>query len=159
MVIQKNNMSLKEKINQDFITAMKAKDLVVKSALSGIKSKITEAEKAKGNVELSDQDVLKVITTGIKQRKQSYDAFVLGNREDLATKEQDEIKVLEVYLPKQMTELEIQVEIRKIVQEGTQVSTNTQALIGKIVGEFNRRHQGMADVSVVKKFVTELINP
>jgi uncharacterized protein YqeY len=152
-------MSLKEKINADFITAMKEKNAVVKMALSGLKTKVTEAEKMNGNSELSDQEVLKVITTAIKQRKQSYDAFMLGNRNDLATKEQEEMKVLEVYLPKQMTEDEIGIAVREIMSNFDGVITNPQALIGKTIGEFNKQYQGMADINLVKTIITNLVNP
>jgi uncharacterized protein YqeY len=152
-------MSLKEKINADFITAMKEKNAVVKMALSGLKTKVTEAEKMNGNSELSDQEVLKVITTAIKQRKQSYDAFMLGNRNDLATKEQEEMKVLEVYLPKQMTEDEIGIAVREIMFNFDGVITNPQALIGKTIGEFNKQYQGMADINLVKTIITNLVNP
>jgi uncharacterized protein YqeY len=152
-------MSLKEKINTDFIIAMKAKALVVKSALSSVKAKITEGEKLNGNSELSDQEVLKVITTAIKQRKQSYDAFILGGREDLAIKEQEEMKVLEIYLPKQMTEEEIESAVTTIVQEMSAIGlVNSQALIGKTIGEFNKQYQGMADITLVKSIVNKLIN-
>lgn len=152
-------MSLKEKINTDFIIAMKSKDLVVKSALSSVKAKITEGEKLNGNSELSDQEVLKVITTAIKQRKQSYDAFILGGREDLAIKEQEEMKVLEIYLPKQMTEEEIESAVTTIVQEMSAIGlVNPQALIGKTIGEFNKQYQGMADITLVKSIVNKLIN-
>jgi uncharacterized protein YqeY len=152
-------MSLKEKINADFITAMKEKNAVAKMALSGLKTKVTEAEKMNGNSELSDQEVLKVITTAIKQRKQSYDAFMLGNRNDLATKEQEEMKVLEVYLPKQMTEDEIGIAVREIMFNFDGVITNPQALIGKTIGEFNKQYQGMADINLVKTIITNLVNP
>jgi uncharacterized protein YqeY len=152
-------MSLKEKINADFITAMKEKNAVAKMALSGLKTKVTEAEKMNGNSELSDQEVLKVITTAIKQRKQSYDAFMLGNRNDLATKEQEEMKVLEVYLPKQMTEDEIGIAVREIMSNFDGVITNPQALIGKTIGEFNKQYQGMADINLVKTIITNLVNP
>ena len=150
-------MSLKEKINTDFIIAMKAKALVVKSALSSIKAKITEGEKSNGNSELSDQEVLKVITTAIKQRKQSYDAFMLGGREDLAIKEQEEMKVLEIYLPKQMTPQEITDALTEIMQGFSGVVTNPQALVGKTIGEFNKRYQGCADIGIVKNIVNNLI--
>lgn len=151
-------MTLKEKINADFIVAMKAKDLVGKSALSSIKSKITEGEKSNGNSELSDQEVLKVVTTAIKQRKQSYDAFITGGREDLAVSEQEEMKVLEVYLPTQMTESEIETSLRNIVQHLSVTITNPQALTGKTIGEFNKQYPGMADITLVKSIVNTLIN-
>jgi len=68
-------MKLKETIQKDFIEAMKAKDVNAKAALSSLKSKITEAEKAKSNTELSEAEVIKVLTSAIKQRKQSIEEF------------------------------------------------------------------------------------
>ena len=82
--------TLKERIGNDFILAMKNKDEDGKSALRGIKSKITEAEKAKDNTDLSDEGVLKVLASAIKQRKQSIEEYKKGNREDLIRKENAE---------------------------------------------------------------------
>lgn len=147
--------TLKQKIQTDFITAMKNKELNTKSALSGIKAKITEAEKLKGNVELNDDEVIKVITSGIKQRKQSVDEFTKGNRLDLVVKEQDEIDVLEKYLPKQMTSEEIESVILTILNE-FEPGTNKQRLVGQTIGIFNKRYTGKADNSLVKQIVEKL---
>ena len=147
--------TLKQKIQTDFITAMKNKELNTKSALSGIKAKITEAEKLKGNVELNDDEVIKVITSGIKQRKQSVDEFTKGNRLDLVVKEQDEINVLEKYLPKQMTSEEIESVILTILNE-FEPGTNKQRLVGQTIGTFNKRYTGKADNSLVKQIVEKL---
>jgi uncharacterized protein YqeY len=68
-------MTLKQKIQSDFIKAMKAGDQNAKAALSSVKAKITEAEKVKANVELEDKDIIAILSTAIKQRKQSYDAL------------------------------------------------------------------------------------
>jgi uncharacterized protein YqeY len=150
-------MSLKENISADFIIAIKEKNENAKTALSGLKTKITESEKLNGNIELSDQEVIKVVTSAIKQRKQSYEAFMLGKREDLAIKEQEEIKVLEVYLPTQMTPQEITDALTEIMQGFSEVIKNPQALVGKTIGEFNKRYQGRADIGMVKNIVNNLI--
>ena len=79
-------MTIKERIQQDFILAMKAKDENAKSALSGVKSKITEAEKAKSNEALTDDEVIKVLTKAIKQREESQKIYEEAGREELARK-------------------------------------------------------------------------
>lgn len=149
--------TLKQKIQADFITAMKAKDEKTKTALSGLKSKITEAEKAKGNIELSDDEVVKVITSAIKQRKQSVEEFARGNRQDLVDKEQGEINVLERYMPKQMTEQEIEVSVKEIL-ETFEPGTIKQRLVGQTIGTFNKKYTGRADNSLVKQIVEKLAN-
>jgi uncharacterized protein YqeY len=156
--------TLKQKIQADFVTAMKNKDNIAKSALSGIKSKITEAEKLKGNIDLTDDDVIKVITTGIKQRKQSVDEFTKGNRTDLVEKEQGEISVLERYLSKQMSEEQIEQEIRIMVKfssdyigESAQQPINKQKLIGQTMGAFNKKYPGRADNALTKKIIEKLV--
>lgn len=149
-------MTLKEKIQQDFIVALKAKDEASKSALSSLKSKIIEAEKING-VELSDVDILKVINKGIKQREESIRLFIDGNRPELAVKESEEMLILKNYLPVQMTEEEIETAIREIIV-GLPVMTNANALSGKTMGEFNKRHQGKADAKLVKNIIDKVIN-
>ena len=99
--------TLKETIQEHFVVAMKAKDENAKSALSGIKAKITEAEKANGNNELTDAEVIKVLTKAIKQRRESQEIYEKAGREELARKEADEALVLERYMPAQMTPQEI----------------------------------------------------
>jgi uncharacterized protein YqeY len=146
---------LKEKIQVDFIVAIKAKDEKTKIALSGIKAKITEAEKTKGNVELSDDEVIKVITSGIKQRKQSVDEFTRGNRQDLADKELGEIEVLEKYLPKQMTSEEVEFEVKKILS-GFELGLNKQRLVGQTIGTFNKNFTGRANSTLVSQIVANL---
>lgn len=152
-------MTIKETIQQDFITAMKAKDEVAKAALSGIKAKITEVEKLKSGTVLSDADVTKVIASAVKQYKQSYDAFIAGDRSDLAEKEFQEMTVLQRYLPAEMSESEIRAALAEIMQDLSVVITNPIALIGKSIGEFNKKYTGRADVQTVKRIATDLANP
>lgn len=146
---------LKETIQADFVTAMKEKNTVGKTALSGLKAKITEAEKANGNQSLNDNEVIKVITSCIKQRKQSAEEFTKGNRPELAENELNEIKVLENYMPKQMTEDEIETEVRAIVITFDE-QDNRSKVIGQTIGQFNKKFTGMANMDTVKKIVEKI---
>lgn len=148
-------MTLKEQIQKDFISAMKNKDEITKSALSGLKSKITEAEKVNGN-ELSDDDILKVINKGIKQREESIRLFIEGNRPELAVNESAERLVLMNYLPPQMTDEEIETAVREIII-GLPVMTNANALSGKTMGEFNKKYQGKADSKRVSEIIKKVV--
>jgi uncharacterized protein YqeY len=134
---------------------MKEKNVVSKSALSGLKAKITEAEKSNGNQPLNDNEIIKVITSCIKQRKQSVEEFTKGNRLDLAENELNEIKVLEVYLPKQMTEEEIETEVR-IIMDTISDKSNVQRLVGQTIGQFNKKFTGTADISIVKNIIEKI---
>lgn len=149
-------MTLKEQIQKDFITAMKNKDESTKSALSGLKSKITEAEKVNGS-ELSDSDILKLINKGIKQREESIRLFIEGSRPELAVKESEERIVLMNYLPVQMTDEEIETAVREIIV-GLPTMTNANALSGKTMGEFNKKYQGKADSKRVSEIIKKVVS-
>jgi uncharacterized protein YqeY len=148
-------MKLKERIQNDFITAMKAKDENAKSALSGIKAKITEAEKANGNSEVSEAEVIKVISKAIKQREESGKIYEDAGRSEMARKEYDEAAVLSNYMPSQMTESEIEEEIKKIMAV-IDAGGNRNKLVGQTMGTFNKNFQGRADVSIVKNIIEKL---
>ena len=148
-------MNLKEKIQSDFITAIKAKDENAKTALSGIKAKITEAEKANGNSELSDAELIKVINKAIKQREEAQKIYSDAGREEMARKEADEACVLRNYMPSQMTEAEIEAEIKKIMAV-IDAGGNRNKLVGQTMGTFNKNFQGRADVSIVKNIIEKL---
>jgi uncharacterized protein YqeY len=148
-------MTLKEQIQKDFISSMKNKDEITKSTLSGLKAKITEGEKVNGT-ELSDADVLKVINKGIKQREESIRLFIDGGRPELAVKESEEMLVLKNYLPAQMTNEEIETAVREIIV-GLPVMTNSNALSGRTMGEFNKKYQGKADSKIVSEIIKKVV--
>lgn len=151
-------MTLKEKINADYITAFKAKDTVAKSALSGLKSKILEAEKAgPTGTELSDADVLKIVISTIKQRKQSVEEFTKAGRMDLVEQETLELAPIEAYLPKQMDDYEITSAVKELIAEFDGANLNIQALTGKVIGAFNKKFPGMASPIKVKEIIIENI--
>jgi uncharacterized protein YqeY len=150
-------MTLKERIQNDFIQAMKAKNEIAKTTLNSVKAQITVAEKANGNVSLEDAQTLKVITSAIKQRKQSIEAFTLAGRDELVSKENAEMSVLEAYLPKQMSQSEIESVVRVLVQSFPEVATNRNALIGKTMGAFTKQYQGQAEPQTVKAVIESLV--
>ena len=149
-------MTLKERIQRDFVVSMKEKNEAQKSALKMLKAKITETEKTKSNSDLNDDEIVRVITTSVKQRKQSIEEFQKFGRLDLVEKENAELAVLESYLPKQMTEAEIEAEAKAIMS--TIESGNKQRLVGQTIGQFNKKFTGRADNSLLKAIVEKLAN-
>jgi uncharacterized protein len=148
-------MTLKEKIQNDFIEAMKSKNNVVKTTLSGLKAKITEADKVNG-VEVSDDEILKIIIKSIKQLEESIKIYIDANRSDLAVKESEEKLVLKTYLPQEMTEDEIESAIREIVL-GLPTLPSLNATIGRTLGEFNKKYQGRADAKSVLNIISKVV--
>ena len=150
-------MIIREQINADFITAMKAKDEVAKMALNSIKAAITNAEKGNGTWVATNEEVIKIISKGIKQREESIKMYDLANRPELALKETKEVQVLRNYMPAQMSEQEITLALKEILQDFSVTIKNPQALVGKTIGEFNKKYQGRADIGTVKMIVNELV--
>jgi uncharacterized protein YqeY len=99
-------MTLKDKIIADMIAAMKAKDAERTSTLRMIKAAITNREKD-GGAEITDEDVLKLLRTQMKQRRDSVEQYEKGGRQDLADKEKAEIVIIEAYLPQGASQKDI----------------------------------------------------
>ena len=154
LIIQNTTILLKQKIQEDFISAMKSQNVISKNALNSLKSKITEAEKANSNKPLDESGIIKVITNAIKQRNQSIEEFTKGGRANLAQLEESEIKVLEVYLPAQLTPVEIKEKIAEIAVDFENLP-NQVAKMGRTMGAFNKKYQGQANPSLVKTLIEE----
>jgi uncharacterized protein len=129
-------MTLKEKINTDFMTAFKSKNMISKNILSVVKGEIQTIEKNIGSDNLSDAEVTKILTKTVKSLKET---ITLGNDE----KSKLELAIIEAYLPKQMSKEEVTSKVTELVNSGI-----TQ--IGDIMKEF-------ATLSVDKKMVSESI--
>ena len=149
-------MSLKDRINQDIKTAMKAKDQAALRALRAIKSAILLAETAEGrNGEpLSDDEGLKLLTKQAKQRKDSLTQYQANNREDLAKVESEELAIIERYLPKQLTSEEVETEVKSIIE---QVGANSMKDMGKVMGVATKKMAGRADGKVISQLVRQLL--
>lgn len=104
-------MTLKEKINADYMTAFKTKNTVAKNLLSVIKGEIQTIEKNTGVENMSDEDVIKILNKSVKSLKETQASFP-------STQTAEELFIVESYLPKQMSEDEIRVKIQELMNEG-----------------------------------------
>ncbi len=142
-------MSLKEKINQDFIAARKAKNKVVADVLTMVRTAIRykEIEKKK---ELADDEIMAVVSHEIKQRKDSMAQFSSGNRQDLVAKEKKELDILMAYLPAQLSESEITDLVSKAIKKS---GASGPKDMGKVMGLLMKDLKGKADGSLVQQLV------
>ena len=149
-------MSLEQKIMPELKAAMLAKDEKSMRSLRAIKAAIIVAKTAEGaGGELKEEDEVKLLQKLIKQRKDSLDIFTQQNRNDLAVKEQEEIEVIEKFLPKQLSQDELREEIRKIIAES---GAATPAEMGKVIGLANKQLAGRADGKTISLVVKELLS-
>lgn len=150
-------MSLKDTINQDIKTAMKAKDQAALRALRAIKSAILLAETEEGrdaNAPLSPEEDLKILIKQAKQRKDSVDQFEKNGREDLALTEKEELEVIERYLPKQMSPAELTEKVREIV---ARVGASSMKDMGKVMGVASQELAGKADGKAISSVVKQIL--
>ena len=144
-------MSLKERIEKDYIQAMKNKDEATVSTLRMFKSAIhnTEIQQKK---ELADADLASLVQSQIKLRQDSIVLFKKGNRPELAQKEEKEVDVLKQYLPEQMGEGDIRAIVKKAIQD---VNASSMQDMGKVMGKIMPELKGKTDGSLVSKIVKE----
>jgi hypothetical protein len=109
-------MSLKEKIISDMTAAMKARDAPRTSTLRMVKAAVVNREIEKGGA-LDDEEMMKLLRSLVKQRRDSVEQYEKGNRQDLANKEQAEIKVIEAYLPQAASREEIEAAVNRAITE------------------------------------------
>lgn len=142
---------LKENLEKDLIEAMKQHDDEKTSVLRMIKSAIQNKEIEKKQ-ELEDADVLTLIQSQIKSRRDSIEMYKKGERNDLAEKEQKEIDILTPYLPEQMSEDDVRVEVKNAI---TQTGASQISDMGKVMGVVMGKLKGKADGSMISKIVKE----
>ena len=148
-------MELEKRIQSDMVSAMKAKEAVRLASLRAIKAAIMLAKTAEGATgEVSDQDVVKIIQKLVKQRKESAQQYTDAGRPELAENELAEAAVMEVYLPKQLSEAEVEAELVKIIAE---VGASQPSDMGKVMGVATKRLAGLADGRVISTLVKKLL--
>ncbi|MEK6545582.1 MAG: GatB/YqeY domain-containing protein, partial [Nitrospinota bacterium] len=147
-------MSLKERLMEDMKDAMKKGEQIKLSAIrmvrAGIKNKEIELIR-----ELKDEDVIDVIKTAIKQRKDSFAQFLSGKRIDLAEREKKEIEILSVYLPEQMGEEDIRKRVREVILE---TGASTSRDMGRVMKLIMPELKGRADGQLINKVVQEMLS-
>lgn len=149
-------MSLFETISADIKSAMLARDKVRLEALRGIKKEFIEAKTAPGAAgELTDADAVKILTKMAKQRRESAKIYTEQNRPELAENELGELAVIEEYLPKQLSEAELEIALREII---AQVGATSPADMGAVMSVATRTLAGRADGRAISAKVRELLS-
>lgn len=148
---------LKQKLREELKQSMISRDGLKTSVLRMLLSALTYYEINKGGAgyEASDEDVLAVITKEVKQRKDSIEQFEKANRQELADKEKQELALLSVYLPQQLTKEEITSLVKDAVAKTGATSPQD---IGKVMGFLMPKIKGKADGNLVNKIVRENLN-
>lgn len=148
-------MNLFDQISEDIKKAMLAREKVRLEALRGIKKEFLEAKTAKGaNGELSDEMATKILVKMVKQRKESAKIYEENNRPELAENELAEAAVIEEYLPKQLSEEELENELKKIIAE---VGAEGPKDMGKVMGIATKQLAGRAEGKVISAKVKQLL--
>jgi len=141
--------ALKDRLRQDLTTAIKARDDVRSSTIRMVLAAITNAEVAgKVSRELSDEDVVGVLSTEAKKRREAAQAFADGGREEMAAKEQAEAAVIADYLPAQLSAEEISTLVAEAVERTGAAGEGMRAM-GKVMGVVTPQTKGRADGAAV----------
>jgi len=144
-----------DQISKDIIEAMKAKDAVRRDTLRNVKKYFLEAKTAPGaNDELSDADAMKILQKLAKQGRESADVYKQQGREDLAAEEMAQVEVIEQYLPKQLSQEELEAKLKEII---AQVGATTPQEMGKVMGVATKQLAGLADGKAIAATVRQLL--
>jgi uncharacterized protein YqeY len=147
-------MSIKEQIMDDMKHYMKEKNEVALNAIRLLRADIKNAEIDKQK-ELTDEEVIHIVSSSIKKRKESIEMYIKGSRQDLVDKEEKEIKVIEKYLPEQLSDEEIRkVVLETIDDEEERNKKNFGIIMRKVIGKIKNRAEG----SKINKLVKEIID-
>ncbi|EMY80450.1 GatB YqeY superfamily protein [Psychroflexus gondwanensis ACAM 44] len=146
-------MALEQEVMQKMKEAMKAKDSVALASLRSIKSEILKVKTSTSNKEDMDEtEELKLVQKLVKQRKDSAEVYLEQNRKDLADAELAEVEVIEQFLPAQLSEEEIDKEIKAIIQD---TGASTMKDMGKVMGMASQKLAGKADGKTISKIVKD----
>jgi len=149
-------MSLEQKIMTDLKVAMLAKDEASLRSLRAIKAAILLAKTAEGGSgDLKEEDEIKLLQKLVKQRKDSLEIYRQQSRADLAQKEEEEINVIEKFLPKQLSSQELKDLVTKIIAE---TGATTAADMGKVMGAASKQLAGLADGKIISTIVKDLLS-
>ena len=148
-------MALETQIQKDIMEAMKAKDSVRLNAVRSIKSAILLAKTSEGgSKELQDSDIIKLIQKLAKQRKEAAEQFVAAGRKELADNEMAEAAVLDTYLPKMLSESEVEARLREIIAE---LGASSPSDMGKVMGLATKKIAGLAEGRTISTIVKRLL--
>lgn len=148
-------MNLLEQINEGIKSAMKAREEARLRALRNIKSAFLLLETAEGGGKVSDDMRMKALQKLAKQRKDSIDVFRQQNRNDLADREQEELTIIETFLPAQMSEAEVETRIQAIIASSGAAGMKD---MGKVMPVAMKELAGLADGKLISDLVKKLLS-
>ncbi|NJK63475.1 MAG: GatB/YqeY domain-containing protein [Synechococcaceae cyanobacterium SM2_3_1] len=151
-------MGLKQRIDDDIKTAMKAKDKLRLETVRSIKKLILEKEssvRAQGQDSLSEDQEMELLLQLAKQRRDAVAQYQQGGREDLAAQEAQELIMIEAYLPQQLSDAELEAEIEALI---AQVGATSAKDMGKVMGQAMQTLKGRADGKRVQEWVKAKLN-
>ncbi len=147
-------MNLKEKINNDLKDAMKSGDKIRLETIRSIRALILEFEKSGSGKELTQEEEIKILSAAAKKRKEAIEQYRNANRNELATKEENELRIIEEYLPKQLSEDEILDEIKKIASE---INAKDKTDFPRLMPLAAKTLKGRADGKIIKEIVEKFL--
>ncbi len=153
-------IKLAEKIQKDFKTALKSRRAfelgVLRMLITAIRNKeIKDLKKDKG---LSNEEIIEVVYSEIKKRKEAAGEYKKGGREELAEKEEKEIVILAPYLPKQLSESELKIKVKKVVEKlGVSGPQDFGRVMGALMGEIKGKADGSKVSGIVKEELEKLV--
>ncbi|NVJ53790.1 MAG: GatB/YqeY domain-containing protein [Campylobacteraceae bacterium] len=146
-------MSLKQKLKDDLKLAMREKNIAKRDSIRSINTMIKQIE-VDERKELSDEDVLKLIQKGIKQREESIAQYKEASRDDLVEKEQEQVDIFKEYMPKQLSDEELEAAMKEIISE---VGATTIKDMGKVMGTASKKLTGVADGKRINEMTKKLL--
>ncbi|WP_419769544.1 MAG: GatB/YqeY domain-containing protein [Candidatus Marinarcus sp.] len=146
-------MSLIEQLKSDLKEAMKAKEIVRRDSIRAINTMIKQVE-VDERKELNDEDVIKLIQRGIKQREEAALQYKEASREDLFQKEMEQVEVFKSYLPQQLSNEELESGMKAII---AQVGALSMKDMGKVMGVATKKFAGVADGKRINEMVKKLL--
>ena len=146
---------LLEEIKKDFMTAYKAKETTVAETLKMVKSAIQykEVELKAKQAELTDDDIVSILKAEVKKRKESIEQWAVAKRDDMVKKEQQEIEIIQKYLPPQMSFEQIQNEVQNVMKNLGEASAD----FGQVMKASMKSLKGKAEGSDIKKAIDSLM--
>ena len=142
-----------EKLLEDLKDAMKTKNVNKKNAVQMVRTAILQIEKDKG-IEVSDEQILGIVAKEVKTRKDAITEYEQANREDLIEKANEEIKALEEYLPKQLTDEELVAEVKKVIEK---LNATSMKDMGPVMKEAKATIGAQADGKRINEVVKSLL--
>ena len=150
---------LKTKLKDELIIAMKDKNKLRVSTLRMVNASVKDLEISQRTNnqtdEVSDNDIIDILVKMVKQRKEAADTYKQGNRDDLSKKELDEIKIIEEFLPKQLSEDEVIKIIEGLISEN---NISDISGMGLLMSEIKKKYSGQLDLGLASKIIKDRIN-